>query len=447
MHVPGPPTESLSDALFAARHDEHWGWALVNGRNRVWTVAQMGAREGYRVAVGFQRDGRLQRLLTDAWLPPAVAQRLAHAGPLSGLAHHTSRDLHPPLVQSSTARTLARELIERTVRRPRQLTVRDSYERMLALGADFGKWSAEVFAAHRPVSDRDAVFAYNTGAFELLREAAARGVPSIVDQVDPAQADEAAIREEMERWPGWAQHEGRIPSAYWDRLGAEWQCATAVLVNSQWSKLAIVAAGVPVSRVIVVPLAYEPETPDALRLDEVGSGADLRVLWLGQVNLRKGFPYFVEAARLVRDERIQFTVAGPVRISARALQTLPSNIRVDGHVSRARALALYRTSDILVLPTLSDGFALTQLEAMSYGLPVVATDRCGDVVEDGRNGFRVRVRDSEAVAAALTRLASDRDELRRMSLAAVSRAAEFTLDRYIRSVDEGLATVCRAMAP
>ncbi|MDA8218109.1 MAG: glycosyltransferase family 4 protein [Dehalococcoidales bacterium] len=295
--------------------------------------------------------------------------------------------------------------------------------------------------------ERDAVFAYSTGALELLREAAARGVPSVVDQLDPAQADEAAIYEEMDRWPGWAQHEGRIPSAYWDRLRAEWQSATAVLVNSEWSKHAVVTAGVPDSRVIVVPLAYEPEETDMLRLDEVGSGAELRVLWLGQVNLRKGFPYLVQAARLVQTYRIQFTVAGPIRLTARSLQNLPTNLRVLGHVSRAQALTLYKTSDVLVLPTLSDGFALTQLEAMAHCLPVVATDRCGDVVEDSVSGFRVGVRDPEAIAAALIRLESDRVELRRMSHAAVSRAAQFTLDRYVRSVDEGLAGVIERAGP
>lgn len=418
----------------------------MTDRNRLWTVAQLGAREGYRTAIGFQREGRLQRLLTDAWLPPAVAHRLVRAGPLSGLANRTSRALHPPLVKSNTARTLAHEIAERTFRRPRQLTVGDAYERLLRLGEGFGRWSADIFASQRPVPDRDAVFTYSTGALELLREAAARGVPSVVDQLDPAQADEAAICEEIDRWPGWAQDEGRILSAYWDRLRAEWQCATAVLVNSEWSKHAVVTAGVPDSRVIVVPLAYESEEADALRLDEVGSGAELRVLWLGQVSLRKGFPYFVQAARLVQDCHIQFTVAGPIRLSARALQNLPANLRVLGQVSRAQALTLYKTNDVLVLPTLSDGFALTQLEAMSYGLPVIATDRCGEVVTDGQNGYRVGVRDPEAIAAILTRLESDRVALRRMSRAAVSRAAEFTLDRYVRSVDEGLAGVMERAA-
>ncbi len=416
-------------------------------RERVWTVAQIGGREGYRTAIGFQRSRRLGRLLTDVWLPPVAALRLVHSGPLSGMANRTSRDLDPSLVQSMAVRTLAHQLVERTLRRSRAVTLGGTYERYLRLGETFSRWAAGVFVSHGPVPERDAVFAYSTGALELLREAAARGVPSVVDQLDPAQADEAAIYEEMDRWPGWAQHEGRIPSAYWDRLRAEWQSATAVLVNSEWSKHAVVTAGVPDSRVIVVPLAYEPEETDMLRLDEVGSGAELRVLWLGQVNLRKGFPYLVQAARLVQTYRIQFTVAGPIRLTARSLQNLPTNLRVLGHVSRAQALTLYKTSDVLVLPTLSDGFALTQLEAMAHCLPVVATDRCGDVVEDSVSGFRVGVRDPEAIAAALIRLESDRVELRRMSHAAVSRAAQFTLDRYVRSVDEGLAGVIERAGP
>lgn len=414
----------------------------MTDRGHIWTVAQMGAREGYRTATGFQRHGRLRRLLTDAWVRPGLAQYLVRAGPISVLANRTSREINPSLVRAMTGRTLAYQLAERAFRRRR--SIGDVYEAELRLGEAFGRWSAQFSPGadtRRPDSERDAVFAYNTGALELLREAAAHGVPSVVDQIDPAQADDDAVREEMDRWPGWAEHEGHIPAAYWDRLRAEWQCATAVLVNSEWSKHAVLAAGVPDHRILVVPLAYEPEEAGARRLDEVGSGPALRVLWLGQVNLRKGFPYLVQAARLVQNYPIQFTVAGPIYLTTRALQNLPANLRLLGHVPRAQALTLYKTSDVLVLPTLSDGFALTQLEAMTYGLPVVATARCGDVVEDSVSGFRVEVRDPEAIASALTRLESDRVALRRMSQAATSRAAEFTLDRYTRSVDDGLADV------
>jgi len=47
----------------------------------------------------------------------------------------------------------------------------------------------------------------------------------------------------------------------------------------------------------------------------------------------------------------------------------------------------YRSADVFVLPTLSDGFAITQIEAMSHGLPVIATPNCASVVENGVDGL------------------------------------------------------------
>jgi glycosyltransferase involved in cell wall biosynthesis len=80
---------------------------------------------------------------------------------------------------------------------------------------------------------------------------------------------------------------------------------------------------------------------------------------------------------------------------------------------------------VFVLPTLSDGFAITQLEAMAHGLPVVTTPNCGRVVTDGVDGFIVPARDSRALADALVRLDSDRSLLREMS-----RNALQTVKRY-----------------
>ena len=83
---------------------------------------------------------------------------------------------------------------------------------------------------------------------------------------------------------------------------------------------------------------------------------------------------------------------------------------------------------MFVLPTLSDGFAITQLEAMAHGLPVVATPNCGRVVTDGEDGLIVPPADADALASAIDRWPRTRphggdgrrasDAVRRFSIAA-----------------------------
>ncbi|MEJ0090088.1 MAG: glycosyltransferase family 4 protein [Limisphaerales bacterium] len=84
---------------------------------------------------------------------------------------------------------------------------------------------------------------------------------------------------------------------------------------------------------------------------------------------------------------------------------------------------------MFVLPTLSDGFALTQLEAMAQGLPVVTTPCCGEVVTDGVDGFVVPPRDVMALASTFQRFLMEPELLRRQSAAALVKARQFTLER------------------
>jgi glycosyltransferase involved in cell wall biosynthesis len=126
----------------------------------------------------------------------------------------------------------------------------------------------------------------------------------------------------------------------------------------------------------------------------------------------------------------------PARIA-----TVASNVTILGHVNRESAKRLYSTADVFVLPTLSDGFAITQLEAMAHGLPVIATNRCGEVVTDSQDGFIVPVRDAVALAGAISRIDDDRGLLSAMSERALRTAQRFTVQRYVRELESAVRAV------
>jgi glycosyltransferase involved in cell wall biosynthesis len=65
-----------------------------------------------------------------------------------------------------------------------------------------------------------------------------------------------------------------------------------------------------------------------------------------------------------------------------------------------------RESDVLVFPSLSDGFGMAQLEAQRWRLPVIASPFCGRVVRDGVNGILLPEVSPETIAAALRTVAS-----------------------------------------
>lgn len=310
------------------------------------------------------------------------------------------------------------------------------YEAFLRTGQRLGESVARRLERYPLDPARDAFFCYDTGALEPLRVLGLRGIPSALAQIDPARVEEELVAEERRRWPGWEDEAGVVPEEYWERLRAEWEAATTVIVNSPWSRTALLAQGVPASKLRVIPLAYEAEAQMAPRPRREGP---LRVLWLGLVCLRKGFPYFLEAARQLTGRQIEMIAAGPIAVSARALQHLPPNVRMLGRVQRRDVHAIYARADVFVLPTLSDGFALTQLEAMAHGLPVISTPRCGEVVNPGQDGLVIPPGDAQALVAALCRLDDDRGLLDEMSQRALMRPAEFGLDRFAARLEQAFS--------
>jgi glycosyltransferase involved in cell wall biosynthesis len=156
-------------------------------------------------------------------------------------------------------------------------------------------------------------------------------------------------------------------------------------------------------------------------------------LFLGQINVRKGAGQLLEAAHILADEAIEFWLVGPKQIDAD--KSSGSRIKWFGAVPRSKVDEFYRDADVFILPTLSDGFGLTQLEAQSWKLPVIASRFCGAVVQHGRNGLILEEVTAESIAAALRELLHSPERLAAMSQA--SRVSEeFTLESLASSLSQ-----------
>ena len=104
-----------------------------------------------------------------------------------------------------------------------------------------------------------------------------------------------------------------------------------------------------------------------------------------------------------------------------------------GPVTRKRAAEFYRNADVFILPTLSDGFAITQLEAQGHGLPVIASKNCGKVVENGLNGMILDEPSPTCIAAALHGSIANPDRLQKLAFA--SRVGDkFTIQALAREL-------------
>jgi colanic acid/amylovoran biosynthesis glycosyltransferase len=175
----------------------------------------------------------------------------------------------------------------------------------------------------------------------------------------------------------------------------------------------------------------------------------LRVIGVGDLFWVKGQEYALKAIRLLADRGIpaRFEIVGGVRPDLgdaarereRLLRTiedleLGDRVTLHGPLGPAEVRSRLQRADALLHASLAEGIPNTVLEAMACGLPVVATD-CGgtrEAVSDGREGFVVAPRDSEAMAAALERLWREPELGREMGRAGRARVeSEFALAQQV----------------
>ena len=121
----------------------------------------------------------------------------------------------------------------------------------------------------------------------------------------------------------------------------------------------------------------------------------------------------MDAAEKLKAEPIHFTVVGG-GLDHPALR-VPANVTWTGAVPREQAAGFYQRADVFVLPTLSDGFALVQLEALAWKLPVITTARCGAVVTPNVNGIVLEEITAACLAETLRRLLLAPGEVQRLS--------------------------------
>lgn len=395
-----------------------------------WYCAQLGAREEYAIPRALYSRNKLRALATNFWAGGSFS-RVAMASQMRSLVALGQRrhaDIPDELVKSWNLRSLAWTARIKTA--SGNGSVYDAY---VDIGERFSRLCAR-HLARIPADLVEIAFAYDTTALELFREARRRGMLRVLGQIDPHQVEFQLVQEEEARWPGWSIRNLRVSPAYLERRVAEWHESDVIIVNSEFSRAALNRQGVPSEKLVVVPLAYEGHVMS--RVQPLGASPRLKVLFLGQVILRKGIQYLIEAARLLQNEMVEFSIVGEVGISPQAVRTAPANVRFYGHVSRRLAQDFFANSDVFVLPTISDGFALTQLQAMARGLPVIATRNCGDVVRDGRDGMIVPIRDSRALAEAIMKFQENREWLLQCSQAGYERARMFSLSSLMNKLEQ-----------
>ena len=295
----------------------------------------------------------------------------------------------------------------------------------------------------RKIDKCNSIYAYEDGALESFRAARERGFKRIYDlPIAYWQTSRRLLREEAERYPDWEPTLGgtRNSDEKLSRKTQELELAELVVCPSRFVLDSLPPETCAQKQCLIAPFG----SPDVdLTRSATNSSGRLRVLFAGALTQRKGLADLFGAMKLVDAKHIELVVMGSLLRPLNWYRDRFPDFIYEPPRPHGEVLRLKRTCDVFVLPSIVEGRALVQQEAMACGLPVIATKNAGadDVISNGETGFLVPIRSPAAIAEKINWCAENRTLVSGMGIAARKRAAEFTWRAYGENIVAAVRTL------
>jgi glycosyltransferase involved in cell wall biosynthesis len=250
------------------------------------------------------------------------------------------------------------------------------------------------------------------------------------------------LTEEAERWPEWAGTlvGPRDSEAKLERKTRELDLAEVIVVPSAFVERSLPGTLRDNQRVVVAPFGTPviPPTSEGgcIRQDQ----GKLRVLFAGSMSQRKGLADVFEAFRRLKRSDVELVVMGSPVLPLEFYQAQGISFTYEAPRPHHQVLSLMQSCDVLLLPSIVEGRALVQQEALACGLPILVTANAGaeDLIVEGETGFLLPIRSPQAIADRLSWCADHRMEIKAMRPACRAKAAGCTWEQYSQTILDGL---------
>lgn len=215
----------------------------------------------------------------------------------------------------------------------------------------------------------------------------------------------------------------RISDIGYDRELSEYETCDLIVVPSRFVRRTFLDYQIPEEKIAVVPYGVDVDLFRPLQKDD----ATFRVIFVGAMSFRKGLPYLMEAIVGLDLPNFEVWLIGSrMKETEPLLRKYSDKFRYLGFLPRAELSRYYSQGSVFVLPSIEEGLALVQAQAMACGLPLIVTPNTGaeELIVDGREGFIIPSRSTEAIKEKIIYLYEHPDVCHEMSRAALHRVSE-----------------------
>lgn len=370
-------------------------------------VAQLGARKHYQEPILFHQWGILNKLYTDFYFDESLFRKILH--------YKFLYKNHPKFIKKALERYTPYLNKANIIHFPKLAYTyncalkKAQLSEKSQININIGKKFCQKIIDYG-LDDIDVVYGFDGACLELFEYAKNKGIKCVLDQTiaERSLIHELLLQEEQ-LWSGWSKfpfqvYEGDLELV--KRQKQEQQLADCIICGSSFVKESLIAEGVELSKIFVVPLGNLQDS-QSIKRDELATSPHhrdegLRILFAGSVGLRKGIQYLLQALKQIKDQ-IPFSckIVGSLDIKSEIVSEFKDVGEFLGLVTRSQMKELYSWSNVFVLPSVCEGSAMVTYEALNSQLPIITTYNTGSIIRDGVDGFIIPIRDSQIIASKL----------------------------------------------
>lgn len=230
-----------------------------------------------------------------------------------------------------------------------------------------------------------------------------------------------------------------LDNPFWEEITEDCKKADILLVNSQFVKDTFVENGYNPDKIKVVYLGVRADF-NGLKTDYEIHDKTLKILFTGGFGFRKGAEYILRALAELDNEgfKYEFTCVGDSASAERLIQEIaPKCIKRVNTIPQDELKLYLANSDVYLFPSLCEGCASSGMEALSAGLPVIATKESGLPIENGIDGLIIDSKNTYKIKDALKKVASDKALRKKLGTnAKLKFQSDFSWDIYAKKVSD-----------
>ncbi|HAR19080.1 MAG TPA: hypothetical protein DCR46_00330 [Cytophagales bacterium] len=398
-------------------------------------VSHPGKQYVHQLLYALQREGYLQLFITSIWYKPSFwVYKFINSMPIIGkiifhkfLKKKTFANQQDELIEQYPWKEMWRQILV-------QLSTKYRSEKyVFAVEKAHDKYVAKRLRKLRP----DIFIGYEKSSLESFKEIKRQGGITVLDLAQVHYKYLVELRDTQETF-----HDLFEDKNLFDEINKvkaeEYQCADYILTLSEFAKSTLVRYGIDERKIFIANIGFNPAvfTPKTEYNKQPIDVRELKLIYTGTFTKRKGVHLLLQAVQELNLPGLELTIIGPVLDGQELFEKHKNLFTYYDFLHHDELVKHLQASDVYVFPSYLDSWAMTVVEAMGCGLPVIVTENTGakSAVIDGENGFIIPINDLEALKSKISYFYNNRAEIQNMGTKGVEKAKHLSIEAYAQAI-------------